>query len=175
MGITGILFNPNGRIGPNSFWRGVIVTFVLSLLVTLAATYVNLAIGMLSFLLIYPMICVYGKRLHDADKTAWLVIAVIIVSFVISYVLTLVISPMFGIDQAALQEQSAALGAEGDLAGVMDLAQQAQRDQMIPTLLISFITTFVVAFLVAQLPSNPETNQYGPPEGGAAAGGDTFS
>jgi uncharacterized membrane protein YhaH (DUF805 family) len=68
MNIGNVLFSPNGRIGQQDYWIGVliiiggnIVAGVLPIIGTL------IALG-----LIWVGISVYGKRLHDAGKSAWL-------------------------------------------------------------------------------------------------------
>lgn len=62
------LFDPNGRIGQKPFWIGVLIIIGGNLLVNVLPI-----IGfILWFALIWMGICVYGKRLHDAGKTAWL-------------------------------------------------------------------------------------------------------
>lgn len=68
MNLTHILFNPNGRIGPREFWVGV--------LILIAGNIVAGAIPVLGELLwlglIWVGVAVYGKRLHDGGRTAWL-------------------------------------------------------------------------------------------------------
>lgn len=172
MGLAGVLFNPNGRIGPNSFWRGIIVLIGIGIVLSLLSAYVNPFISILGFLLIYPMICVFGKRLHDNGKTAWLAILFIIATFVVSYGLSLILNPMFGIDAAALQERASEAGASGDVSAALAVAQEAAQAQMIPSIISSILTYGIVGFFAARLSSMPEDNHYGPPEGGSVASND---
>lgn len=165
MGNSGILFSLKGRIGPSSFWRGAIILIALGIVLNLAVAYVHPLIIFLGILFIYPYICVYGKRLHDAGYTAWLVILVIGASFLISYVLGLVLQPMFGFDEAAFND--AVTEAGSDLGAVLALSQEAAKAQMIPAILNGVISGLIIAFLLSRLPSNPGTNQYGPPEHGS--------
>jgi uncharacterized membrane protein YhaH (DUF805 family) len=78
----------NGRIGRGKFWLGLIVLivaqFVLSTILGFAglmsvdpatgqpegAGFWIAIIGMM-VLFIWPSICIYGKRFHDRDKSAW--------------------------------------------------------------------------------------------------------
>ncbi|MEE2567239.1 DUF805 domain-containing protein [Hyphobacterium marinum] len=68
MNIGNVLFSPNGRIGQQDYWVGILIIIVG-----------NIVGGMIPFLgliitlgLIYVGVCVYGKRLHDIGKTAWI-------------------------------------------------------------------------------------------------------
>jgi len=61
-----LLFNPNGRIGQGDFWRGVAVLVLANLLVHV----IPLLGGLIWLVLIWVGIAVYGKRLHDAGRSA---------------------------------------------------------------------------------------------------------
>ena len=73
-----LLLNPNGRIARISFWQGMIVLTVASVIVSAATWLINPQLGWLSYVLIFPYICVYGKRLHDAGHSAWWVIGIFV-------------------------------------------------------------------------------------------------
>lgn len=68
MNIGQALINPNGRSPQNEYWVGI--------LILIAANIVSGFIPVLGTLiwigLIYVGVCVYGRRLHDAGKSAWL-------------------------------------------------------------------------------------------------------
>ncbi|MDP0496678.1 MAG: DUF805 domain-containing protein [Verrucomicrobiota bacterium JB024] len=79
-----LYFSINGRISRSTFWlKFVLPVFIISILVNIIAGMVmggdpnnpNPAgfalIGVWQLFLIYPSICVYGKRWHDRDKSAW--------------------------------------------------------------------------------------------------------
>lgn len=61
-----LLFNPNGRIGPRDYWIGVAIIIGGNLL----ADVLPVLGGLLWLLLIWVGLCVYGKRLHDAGRSA---------------------------------------------------------------------------------------------------------
>ncbi|MAK65247.1 MAG: hypothetical protein CMF75_10995 [Maricaulis sp.] len=63
-----VLLNPHGRIAPREFWIGVLIIFCGNILSGL----VPLLGGLVWLGLIWVGICVYGKRLHDAGRSAWL-------------------------------------------------------------------------------------------------------
>ena len=77
-----------GRIGRGKFWLGLLVLVIANLVLTTVLTLAGLMtvdpatgmpmgagywIGVLVLLaiMIWPSICVYGKRFHDRDKSAW--------------------------------------------------------------------------------------------------------
>lgn len=139
MDLVYILFNPNGRIGRKSFWVGWAIIFVASLVLGWIPI-----IGMLiSLLSIYVGICVYGKRLHDMGKTAWLYGGLLIAMMLIG----IVGGVMAGIGAAA---------AGGDAAGVMALGSMG--------LLFVILAVIGIAFTVwvGVAPGEPGTNKYGP-------------
>ena len=112
MGIMGVLFNPNGRIQANQFWQGVIVLvgfqIVLQVLVVLG---INLGVfsTIIAVGIVYPYLCVYGKRLHDSNKTAWMFLL-----FAIGYVIITTASVLFIPGIGDFFEQVMVLSQEGD-------------------------------------------------------------
>lgn len=68
MDLQYVLLNPNGRIAQREFWIGVgllICGNVLSGMIPALG-------GLIWLFLIYVGVCVYGKRLHDTGRSAWL-------------------------------------------------------------------------------------------------------
>jgi len=63
-----LLFSVNGRISQREFWIGVAIIVVGNIL----ANIIPFLGTILWFALIWVGIAIYGKRLHDAGKTAWL-------------------------------------------------------------------------------------------------------
>ena len=63
-----VLLNPNGRIAPRDFWIGVLILIGGNILLTP----IPVIGGLVWLLLVYVGICVYGKRLHDTGRSAWL-------------------------------------------------------------------------------------------------------
>ncbi|MEO1158896.1 MAG: DUF805 domain-containing protein [Pseudomonadota bacterium] len=82
-----LFLSMNGRIGRGKFWIGIlalmVAAFVLSFLLGMiglmsvdetgmpagAGYWIGLLI--LMAVTIWPSICIYGKRFHDRDKSAW--------------------------------------------------------------------------------------------------------
>lgn len=74
MGWGRLFLSPQGRIGQREFWIGCAIVMVPGLLLNL--TILGPMFGfLLSLLLLWPQICISGKRLHDMGRTSWLLLA----------------------------------------------------------------------------------------------------
>ena len=68
MNFQNVMFSAEGRISSKDYWLGILIIIAGNVIAGVFPF-----IGMLlSLLLIYCGVCVYGKRLHDAGKSAWL-------------------------------------------------------------------------------------------------------
>ncbi len=84
-----------GRIGRGKFWLGIlgliVAQLVLGMILSIAGlmsvdpetgmpvgTGYWIGIGLLCLVLLWPSICIYGKRYHDRDKSAWWMLIVFI-------------------------------------------------------------------------------------------------
>lgn len=168
-----LIFNPNGRIGRNRFWQGMVILTVASILVVAGNTMVHPAVGFVNLLLIYPYICVYGKRLHDVGTTAWWVIAIWLASMVVSFIFGLIFGPMFmSPEMLDIQEEMSERMAQGDFAGFFEGAE-ILADKMLPLNILATIgTNLVLAAAIGVLPTQQHENKHGPVPGASA--GDTF-
>ncbi len=179
MGISGILFNPKGRISQAEFWRGLIILVGLSIVLTVISVYspVTIAsiVGFVSLLLIYPIICVYGKRLHDNGRTAWLVLVVLLVYVVISLILTSVLTPVLAPEFAAFQAdlQEKIQNGEVGFVEAMELGQEQASGTLVLSIVVTLVASLTTGFFVARLESDPDENEHGLPTSGAAS--DPFS
>jgi uncharacterized membrane protein YhaH (DUF805 family) len=70
MDFQSLFLSPNGRIGRQEFWIGMLILFAAHVVV-LFIPFVNLLVP---WFFLYCGICVYAKRLHDMGKSAWLVL-----------------------------------------------------------------------------------------------------
>jgi uncharacterized membrane protein YhaH (DUF805 family) len=81
-----------GRIGRQTFWMGIIVLIVVSIIAsvldlilgTMSESGFGIIGGIASLVMIYPSIVLYAKRWHDRGKSGWwtLIILVPFVGFV---------------------------------------------------------------------------------------------
>ncbi len=168
-----LLFNPQGRILRNRFWQGLVMLTVASVLVTAGSAMVSSAVGFVSLLLVYPYICVYGKRLHDAGTTAWWVIAIWLGSVVLSFIFGLVAGPFFTTaEDVQIQQEMAERMAAGDLTGMMEGAEILSK-RMLPLNLIATVgVNVILGLIIGSLPTQQSENKHGPVPGTSPA--DTF-
>jgi len=165
-----LLFSPNGRIARNRFWQGMVILTVASVLVAAGAVMIGTLVSLFGYLLIYPYICVYGKRLHDAGLTAWWVIGVWFGTVVLNFILSLILTPMFmGEEELKIQEEMTERMMTGDFAGMMEGAE-ILASQLLPlTIFLTVVTNLVAALVVGLLPSEPRENKHGPVPGTTTA------
>ncbi len=171
MGIAGILFNPNGRIQANQFWQGIIVLVGVQIVIQVLTVYGPQALApilqLISIAIIYPYICVYGKRLHDANKSAWMYL-LFLLGYLILYTIGFFFIPGVGTFFTEYMELINANEAEAAQALIEQFTAQAT----IPVLISTIIINVLLGFIVARMFSYPDENEYGPPVGGVSAGSD---
>ena len=161
-----LLFSPSGRIGPDAYFKGMLVLAVVSAVISLLPM-ISIGLAMvgsiLGLVLLIPFIFLGIKRSHDAGKSGWMVLAHILLYFGVAFALSMIFNLIgFGtpeVDEAAMNAAAEA----GDLGAVMDVAGQAARAAAIPSAISGFLATLASAFLINMLnPSDPGANQYGP-------------
>lgn len=161
-----LLFNPNGRIARTQFLQGMVVLTVASVLVVAGNTMVSSMVGFINILLIFPYICVFGKRLHDAGTTAWWVIVVWLGSLLCAFILGLVFGGFFMTpEMVEIQEEMSERLAAGDFAGFMQ-GTEILSDKMLPLNILTTIgTNLILAIVVGALKTQPHENKHGPVPG----------
>jgi len=167
MTIQGVLFNPQGRIQANQFWQGVIVLVAIQIVLSILPL-LGINLGALSnligLLIIYPYLCVYGKRLHDSNKSAWMFLL-----FVLGYLLISTLSVFFIPGLGDFFSEYMVLAGEGDQEGLTALLQEFAATSGRATTYVSLggllVSNVLLGFIAARMHSDPNTNAYGPPVG----------
>lgn len=174
MSMMGILFNPQGRIQANQFWKGIIILVAFQIVLqVLQYVGVNLgsAMSFLSLALVYPYLCVYGKRLHDSNKSAWMFLL-----FLLGYIVISIVSVFFIPGLGDFLQEFIALTEAGDEEALTALADEfgasVSTSVQIIGLVGLFVSNLLLGFIVAQMYSDPNVNKYGPPVDGAIASDD---
>ena len=158
MSFTDVLFKPNGRISQGQFWAG----WGVILAGNIVANFIPLLGLIISLGLIYVGCCVYGKRLHDMGKSAWLHAIPWGISIVLTIVAVVIAMPaimaaMQNADTMSEEEMVAAMmGSMGPAMGIGSL---------------SMLIWLGYTIWVGVSGSDPNDNQYGP---GLAGSDDTF-
>ncbi|MCW5723906.1 MAG: DUF805 domain-containing protein [Maricaulaceae bacterium] len=152
MNIGKVLFSPNGRIGQQEFWIGWVILVAANVLLT----WIPLLGFLIMLALIYVGICVYGKRLHDSGRSAWmhaipwaLGIVLLVVGFTVAG----------GAMLPAILE-----GGEPDPAAIF-----AAGGSMMIFWLLSFVIWIAYTLWVGLAKGDAGDNRFGPPPGAAAA------
>ncbi len=165
-----LLFSPSGRINPADFMRGVIILIIISAVLTLLPL-ISPALGMLGMLgivMIWCWIVLFVKRFHDAGKSGWMTVAVVVVMVVLSMIMSSVITSTFAEDmQAEIQKAAMEAAESGDIGsifkGSMEAGQAMAKKIAIPSAIGSAILSYAIAWGVNKFfPHDPEENQYGP-------------
>nr|WP_321359489.1 DUF805 domain-containing protein [uncultured Hyphomonas sp.] len=175
-----LLFSPNGRIDQPTYWRAVLILLCISAALNVVSAYVSPILGVASIIFIWPWIAVHAKRFHDAGKTGWLTLAMIVLAVIVSFAAQAILPVLFGVDVAGMQremeENMADYLSSNDpgaaMAYVMQETKRMAQAQLLPAILSTAIVTGVVGFVMSLFKTDPNDNPYGPGPGGAGA---TFS
>lgn len=134
-----LMWSASGRISKTDFWKGFGVLFGLNILFGIIGATdpeIGAAAAVGSLILLYPTFCVYGKRLHDLGKTAWLYPVAILVSMIVAIVF-------------------AFLAYEGGAT--------SDEEGMVAAYLGMLLVMLAFTLWVGLARSDPQTNKHGPP------------
>ena len=173
-----LYLSPNGRIDQSTYWRGVIILFVVATVVSVISAYtppiVGIALVIPYLFVAWCWIALHVKRFHDADMTGWITIGMVVLAIVLSMVLNFILPGLFGVDMAAMQnamtEDIQDVTSSNDPAAIVGVAMEHSKKiaqaQLLPSIVSSAIVTGVVGFVMSLFKSTPGTNKFGPPPGG---------
>lgn len=171
MNFGNVLFNPNGRIAPRTFLRGVIVLVAIMIVLNIGQVFlgpIGGILGLLSFGMPYLYLCVFGKRLHDSGRSAWWFVALFVAYLVFSMILQLILTPLLAPAVASLQAEMELLMQQGQwLEAMQEYGPAIARESLFLNLVTLILVNLILAMPVARLSSDPHPNQFGPPEGQA--------
>jgi len=97
-----ILFGAGGKLGPMEFAQGLVAIIAVSLAFSLLSLIPGLGalisvLGLIvGLVLAFAWVCIFSKRFHDAGQSGWMTLAAIGVAIVLSIVLGLILTPIFG-------------------------------------------------------------------------------
>jgi hypothetical protein len=158
-----LLFSPAGRLPRHRFWQALVVLTVASTLVVAGQVLLTSGFGLLGYALVYPYICVYGKRLHDTGRSAWWVVGVLLATLTVQFVVTLFLEPVFRSDEIdAVRNLVSERFQAGDLAGFMQQGERLNALLLPLNLINTILGNLVVGFFVGRLAADPYDNNHGP-------------
>lgn len=162
-----VFFDPQGRIGPRVFGQGYILLTGVMLVVTVLSVVVSPGVAILQYALVFPYICLFGKRLHDAGQSAWLWLVFLMGYFLINVVASAILVPVMAPETHAIQlEVQKVMEAGGFNAGMEELARRAPeiaQSSALVNVAVLLIASAIVGFAAYSLRSDPNTNRHGPP------------
>jgi len=143
-----LFLTADGRIGQKDFWIGFLILFVAGLVLGMIPL-LGMIIGLA---LIYPNVCLYSKRLHDAGRSGWLA-AVPYAIGCVGFLLMMMMGGM-GAMGAMMGGGNDAMASAGMMAGLGAMG-------LIGLLMFAALIGFLLWVGLAK--GDPGDNRYGPP------------
>ena len=169
-----LFLEPQGRLAPKPFGRGLVLLTGAGMMISVLTAVVSPGLNVLQYALVFPYICLFGKRLHDAGLTAWLWIAFLaglgFLNMFLSAILLPVLSPGAFAIQVEVQETMQTAGFTAAFEELALRAEEYARLSAVTTLAAFLISSAITGFAGFRLRSDPKPNRHGPPTLGGPAG-----
>ena len=172
MSLVASMMSANGRMAPADFQKAGLVLVAIAFVIGLTPLFLPVvAAGALSLIvslaLIYPWVCIWSKRLHDAGKSGWLFLVALVVWFVLLMIVNQLVTVMFGGESARMM---AAAMETGNPDAIMQASEASSQATAIPSAILSALVSIGMVFGAnAILKQDPEENRYGPVPGAEGA------
>jgi len=165
-----IFFDPQGRSSPRDFARGLIVLTGVMVAIQTLTVIAWPQVNVLQYALVFPYICVFAKRLHDAGQSAWLWLLFLagwlVVNAVVGGILMQLMVP--GAMELSTELVNAMLAPEGvDQAALSAKVEEFSRLSAVPNILSFLIASGLTGYVAYSLKSDPKPNRFGPPTTGS--------
>lgn len=165
-----LFLEPQGRLAPRPFARGFLLLTGATLIVTVLSIIAAPGISLLQYALIFPYLCLFGKRLHDAGLSAWLWLAYLLGWGFINMVLTSLLLPVLSPQAFEMQvEINKLMETSGFNAAFRALAEQGPeiaRASAVTTVAAFLGSSAVTGFAAFRMRTDPRQNRHGPPADG---------
>lgn len=167
MDFRSLFLEPQGRLAPRPFARGFVVLTGAMVIVTVLSAVVSPGLGILQYALVFPYLCLFGKRLHDAGLSAWLWLGFLVGSGIINMIFSMmflpVLSPAAFAMQAEMQELMQAQGMSAALEALAGRAQEYARLSAVTTIASFLVASALTGYAAFRMRSDPKPNRHGPP------------
>ncbi|WP_440957279.1 DUF805 domain-containing protein [Oceanicaulis sp. LC35] len=171
MSLVASMFSANGRMAPADFQKAglilVAITFVLGLSPLILPVAVTLLVSVISLVLIYPWVCIWSQRLHDAGKSGWLFLAILVAWLVVGYVGSQTVSSIFAGEATRMVANAM---ETGNPDAMMQASEAASKATALPGSVMNAL--IAIGFIFAGnaiLKQDPQENRYGPVPGAEGA------
>lgn len=172
-----VFLEPKGRLSPRLFAQGYILLTAALLVITVVATFFLPGLGILQYALVFPFLCVFGKRFHDAGMSAWFWVLAVFASLILQMMLTILLMPGLSPDAWRMYlEATEVAQVEGSDVGLDLLTSQAQdimRAAGLSSVASLLIASAIIGLIVYRLRPDPKPNRHGPPPGNDGANSPT--
>ena len=153
------MLNPQGRIGPVTFRNAAMILIAVGAILSLLplALPALTALSFVSLVLIYPWVVIWVKRLHDAGKSGWMFVVVLVLYLIASFASSYFISAQFAPAQAPVANPA-------DLSAAMASMTAQMQAAALPNAIVSVVISLAFVFAGnALLRSDPAPNVYDVP------------
>ncbi len=159
-----LLFSPYGRIGSNAFNKAGYILILLGAAFSMTKVFgpvVSGFFGIFSFLLLYPWMCIWIKRLHNGDKSGWMVFLYILIYIAILTGSMVLVLTVYGGEELSdiISEQ---------MAGELSTMEYTQRLEAIaprfalPATIAGILSSLLTLFIGDKtIPNDEGENQFG--------------
>ncbi|MDP1554606.1 MAG: DUF805 domain-containing protein [Hyphomonas sp.] len=172
-----LFLEPQGRLAPTPFARGLVLLTGVFMIITVLSAVVSPSLGILQYAIVFPYICLYGKRLHDAGLSAWLWIPFMagfgFFNMFLSAILLPVLSPQAFELQGEIQKIMETSGFNAAFEALAERAPEYARLSAVTSVASLLLSSALFGFAAYRMRSDPKPNRHGPPTLGGPAS--TFS
>ncbi len=134
-------FQSKGRMAQKPFWIGFAILFGVSFVGGMIGAVAPAIVLLLNLALLYPSICLYGKRLHDFGMSAWVFGGFFLATFLMGAV----------------------------IGGVMGASGAYPEEIMMTSGILNFLITIAFSLWVGLMKTEPQANKHGPVPGTSGA------
>jgi uncharacterized membrane protein YhaH (DUF805 family) len=155
MSMTATMLNPGGRLGPTGFRNASLILIVIGTILSILSVLspAMMMLGFVSLALIYPWVVIWSKRLHDAGKSGWMFLLVLVLYLIATFTVSYFIGQQFG----------PPVDPNADLEQMMATMTATAQATAIPSTVASVVISLAFVFAGnALLKSDPGPNAYGP-------------
>ena len=160
-----LFLSPEGRLSSQDFLHAGMSLILIGVIPNLIALVnFNLAqkFNWISFLVLWPWVAIWVKRLHEGGKSGWMFLVYLLLYLLLSIAAMMVVIDIFSGDAFWKMMADMANGALSQTE--MELQMQVwSKTMLLPTTIVSLITSLAALYIGDKtIGIDPHDNQYGP-------------